>query len=174
MPFVQTLHCSCEKIKGQVDKWRYRCEVPLNKDTHRDRGREREATAAVELLLVHITHTKSIGAEVAPIAFWVVSASTKISTRRCSCPHHQLVELTVALAAGPLAWAMRAEVVCIVWRFSLSTCCCCNSAVLWPLACSIRKAFDQVNTSNVYFPKNKHNSLRTSLVWQRFQKNILA
>ncbi|CAM9651876.1 unnamed protein product, partial [Ascophyllum nodosum] len=23
-----------------------------------------------------------------------------------------------------------------------------------PLACSIRKAFDQVNTSNVYFPKN--------------------
>ena len=53
MPFVQTLRCSCEKIKGQVDKWRYRCEVPLNKDTHRERGREREATAAVELLLVH-------------------------------------------------------------------------------------------------------------------------
>ena len=54
MPFVQTLRCSCEKIKGQVDKWRYRCEVPLNKDIHRERGREREATTAVELLLVHI------------------------------------------------------------------------------------------------------------------------
>ena len=154
MPFVQTLRCSCEKIKGQVYKWRYRCEVPLNKDTHTGRGREREATAAVELLLVHITHTKSICAEVAPVAFWVVSASTKFSTTRCSCPHHQLVELTVARAVGPLAWAMPAEVVCIVWRCSLSTCSCCNSAVLWPLACSIRKAFDQVNTSNVYFPKN--------------------
>ena len=35
------------------------CEVPLNKDTERGRGREREATAAVELL-VHSTHTKSI------------------------------------------------------------------------------------------------------------------
>ena len=105
MPFVQTLRCSCEKIKGQVDKWRYRCEVPLNKDTHRERGREREATAAVELLLVHITHTKSICADVASVAFWVVSASTKFSTTRCSCPHHQLVELTVALAVGPLAWA---------------------------------------------------------------------
>ena len=130
MPFVQTLRCSCEKIKGQVDKWRYRCEVPLNKDTERERGREREATAAVELLLVHITHTKSICAEVAPVAFWVVSASTKFSTTRCSYPHHQLVELTVALAVGPLAWAMPAKVVCIVWRCSLSTCCCCNSAVL--------------------------------------------
>ena len=31
------------------------CEVPLNKDTERERGREREATAAVELL-VHSTH----------------------------------------------------------------------------------------------------------------------
>ena len=133
-PFVQTLRCSCEIIKGQVDEWRCRCEVPLNKDTYRERGRGREATAAVELLLVHITHTKSICAEVAPIAFWVVSASTKFSTTRCSCPHHQLVELTVALAVGPLAWAMPAEVVCIVWRFSLSTCCCCNSAVLWRLA----------------------------------------
>ena len=165
MPLVQTLYCSCEKIKGQVDKWRYRCEVPLNKDRERERGREREATAAVELLLVHITHTKSICAEVAIVAFWVVSACTKFSTTRCSCPHHhQLVELTVALAVGPLAWAMPAEVVCIVWRCSLSTCCCCNSAVLWPLACSIRKAFDQVNTSNVYF-------LGTSFVWQRFPKN---
>ena len=80
MPFVQTLRCSCEKIKGQVDKLRYRCEVPLNKDTHTQRGREREATSAVELLL-----------------------SPKFSTTRCSCPHHQLVELTVALAVGPLA-----------------------------------------------------------------------
>ena len=88
MPFVQTLRCSCEKLKGQVDKRRYRCEVPLNKDTLRERGRgrEREATAAVELLLVHITHTKSICAEVAPIAFRVVSASTKFSTTRCSVP----------------------------------------------------------------------------------------
>ena len=68
MPFVQTLRCSCEKIKGQVDKWRYRCEVPLNKDTERERGREREATAAVELLLVHITHTKSICTEVTPLS----------------------------------------------------------------------------------------------------------
>ena len=50
--------------------------------THRERGREREATAAVELLLVHITHTKSICAEVARVAFWVVSASTKSSTTR--------------------------------------------------------------------------------------------
>ena len=41
MPFVQTLRCSCEKMKGQVDKWRYRCEVPLNKDTERERERER-------------------------------------------------------------------------------------------------------------------------------------
>ena len=56
MPFVQTLRCSCEEIKGQVDKWRYRCEVLLKKDTERERGREREATAAVELLLVHITY----------------------------------------------------------------------------------------------------------------------
>ena len=128
----------------------------MNKDRERERGRERQATAAVELLLVHITHTKSICAEVAPVAFWVVSASPKFSTTRCSCPHHQLVELTAALAMGPLAWAMPAEVVCIVWRCSLSTCWCRNSAVLWPLACRIRKAFDQVNTSNVYFPKNKH------------------
>ena len=70
MPLVQTLRCSCEKIKGQVDKWRYRCEVPLNKDTQRERGREREATAAaVEILQVHMTHTKSIYAEVASVAF---------------------------------------------------------------------------------------------------------
>ena len=39
------------------------CEVPLNKDRERERERERGATAAVELLLVHITHTKSICAE---------------------------------------------------------------------------------------------------------------
>ena len=39
------------------------CEVPLNRDTQRERGREREATAAVELL-VHSTRTKSICAEV--------------------------------------------------------------------------------------------------------------
>ena len=82
MPFVQTLRCSCEKIKGQVEKWH--------------------------------------------------------------------------LAAGPLAWAMPEEVVCMVWRFSLSTCCCFKTAVLWPLACSIRKAFDQVNTSYFDFEKNKH------------------
>ena len=90
MPFVQTLRCSCEKIKGQVDKWRYRCEVPLNKDTHRERKgeKERQQQQAVELLLVHITHTKSICAKVAPVAFWVVSASPKFSTTRCSCPHH--------------------------------------------------------------------------------------
>ena len=78
------------------------CEVPLNKDTQGERGREREATAAVELLLVHITHTKSICAEVALVAFWVVPASPKFNTTRCSCPHHhQLVEVTVALAVGP-------------------------------------------------------------------------
>ena len=53
-------------------------EVPLNKDTQRERGREREATAAVELL-VHSTHMKSICAEVAPVAFWVVSASPKFN-----------------------------------------------------------------------------------------------
>ena len=81
MPFVQTLRCSCEKIKGQVEKWH--------------------------------------------------------------------------LAVGPLAWAMPAEVVCMVRWCSLSTCCCCKTAVLWPLACSIRKAFDQVNTSYFDFPKNK-------------------
>ena len=165
MSFVQTLRCSYEKIEGQVDKWRYRCEVPLNKDTQREREREREATAAVELLRVHITHTKSICAEVAPIAFWVVSASTKFSTTRCSCPHHQLLELTVALAVGPLAWAMPAEVVCVVWRFSLSTCCCCNSAVLWRLACSIRKAFDQVNTSNQCLFSEKQTSSPWGLLW---------
>ena len=131
------------------------CEGSLNKDTHRERGGEREGRAAVELLLVRITHTKSIYAEAAPVAFWVVSASPKFNTTRCSCPHHQLVELMVALAVGPLAWAMPAEVVCMVWRCSLSTCCCCKTAVLWPLACSIRKAFDQVNTSKFAFPKNK-------------------
>ena len=41
MPFVQTLRCSCEKIEGQVDKWRYRCEVPLNNETERERDRKR-------------------------------------------------------------------------------------------------------------------------------------
>ena len=92
----------------------------------RERWRERKVTAAVELLLVHITHTKSICAEVAPVAFWVVSASPKFNTTRCSGPHHQLVEVTVALAVGPLAWAMPAEVMCMVWRCSLSTCCCCK------------------------------------------------
>ena len=40
------------------------CEVPLNKDTHTQRGREREGTAAAVELLVHSTHTKSICAEV--------------------------------------------------------------------------------------------------------------
>ena len=59
MPFEETLRCSCEKIKGQVEKWRYLkknqttprpsehppvmgekmsillCEVPLNKDRER-------------------------------------------------------------------------------------------------------------------------------------------
>ena len=66
-------------------------------------------------------------------------------------------EVTVALAVGPLAWATPAEVVCIVWRCSLSTCCCCcKTAVLWPLAFSIRKAVDQLNTSYFDFPKNKH------------------
>ena len=60
MPVVQTLRCSCEKIKGQVQKMAILlCEVPLNKDKERERGRDREATAAVELL-VHSTHTKSI------------------------------------------------------------------------------------------------------------------
>ena len=133
MPFVQTLRCSCEKIKGQVDKWRYRCEVPLNKDTHTEREREREATAAVELLLVHITHPKSICAEVAPVAFWVVSASTKFSTSCCSCPHHQLVDLTVALAVGPLAWAMPA-VLCggaVCLRAAVVTLLCSD---LWRVA----------------------------------------
>ena len=42
MPFVQTLRCSCEKIKGLIEKWRYRCEVPLNKDTEREREKERQ------------------------------------------------------------------------------------------------------------------------------------
>ena len=70
------------------------CEVPLNKDTQRESGREREPTAAVELLLVHITHTKNICARVAPVAFWVVSASPKFNTTRCSCPHHQLGQVT--------------------------------------------------------------------------------
>ena len=36
------------------------CEVPLNKDRERERGREREATTAAVELLVHSTHTKSI------------------------------------------------------------------------------------------------------------------
>ena len=76
------------------------CEVPLNKETERERGREREATAAVELLLVYITHTKSIWAEVAPVAFWVVSASPKFNTTRCSCPPHQLGEVTVPPRRG--------------------------------------------------------------------------
>ena len=75
------------------------CEVPLNKDTHRERGREREATGVVELL-VHSTHTKSIYAEVAPVAFWIVSASPKFNITRCSCPHHQLVEVTVPPRRG--------------------------------------------------------------------------
>ena len=52
----------------------------------------------------------------------------------------------------------------MVWRRSLSTCCCCKTAVLWPLACSIRKAFDQVNTSYFDFPKNKHQG---QVLWDR-------
>ena len=40
------------------------CEVPLNKDTERERGREIEATAAVELQVHSTQHTKSICAEV--------------------------------------------------------------------------------------------------------------
>ena len=63
MPFVETLRCSCEKIKKGylvgTEMAILLCEVPLNKDTERERGREREATAAVELL-VHSTHTKSL------------------------------------------------------------------------------------------------------------------
>ena len=86
MPFEKILRCSCEKIKRQVDKLRYRCEVPLNKDTQRERGREREATAAVELLLVHITYTKSIWAEVAPVAFWIVSSPFGLYSLLLSAP----------------------------------------------------------------------------------------
>ena len=86
------------------------------KDTHREIAREREATAAVELfVLVHITHTKSICAEVEPVAFWVVSASPKFNTTRCSCPHHQLVEVTVTLAVGPLAWVMPVSPWGLLW-----------------------------------------------------------
>ena len=85
------------------------CEVHLNKETQREREREREATAAVDLLLVLLVVHIAQCAEVAPVAFWVVSASPKFNTTRCSCPHHQLVEVTVALAVGPLAWAMPAE-----------------------------------------------------------------
>ena len=62
------------------------CEVPPNKDTHTERGREREATAAVELLQIYITHTKSICTEVAPVAFWVVSVSTKFHSLLLSPP----------------------------------------------------------------------------------------
>ena len=61
MPFVQTLRCSCEKVKGQVEKWHLawdRCRGQ-HKKTQRDKGRESEATAALELL-VHSAHTKSI------------------------------------------------------------------------------------------------------------------
>ena len=99
MPFVQTLRCSCKKIKGQVEKMAILlCEVPLNKDTQREKERK-EATAAVELL-VYITHTKYICAEVAPVAFWVVSASPTFNTTRCFYPHHQLVEVAVPPRPG--------------------------------------------------------------------------
>ena len=137
-------------------------EVPLNKDIHTQRGREREATAAAVELLVHSTHTKSICAEVddaecvcggenhrmhyftsrytavpfmtdsytrvvqiyvlcvlrgprissltlacfpqssAPVAFWVVSASLKLNTTRCSCPHHKLGEVTTPPRRGTI------------------------------------------------------------------------
>ena len=59
------------------------CEVPLNKDTERERERERKSgnnSSSIELL-IHITHImKSICAEVAPVAFWVVSAFPKLNT----------------------------------------------------------------------------------------------
>ncbi|CAN0059157.1 unnamed protein product, partial [Ascophyllum nodosum] len=55
-----------------------------------------------------------ICAEVAPVAFWVVSASTKFSTTRCSCPHHQLVELTVALAVGPCVYCVAVQSVYVL------------------------------------------------------------
>ena len=77
------------------------CEVPLNKGTHHTERveKERQQQQAVELL-VHSTHTKSIFAEVAPVAFWVVSASPKFNTTRCSCSHHQLVEVMVLPRRG--------------------------------------------------------------------------
>ncbi|CAM9918317.1 unnamed protein product, partial [Ascophyllum nodosum] len=55
-----------------------------------------------------------ICAEVAPVAFWVVSASPKFSTTRCSCPHHQLVELTVALAVGPCVYCVAVQSVYVL------------------------------------------------------------
>ena len=57
MPFVQTLRKN-KRVGREMAI--LLCEVPLNKD---ERGREREATAAVELL-VHSTHKKSICAQV--------------------------------------------------------------------------------------------------------------
>ena len=102
------------------------CEVPLNKDTQRERERKRGKSSSRTITGTYYTY-ESIFAEVASVAFWVVSASPKSNTTHCSCPHHQLVEVTVALAVGPLVWAMPAEVVCMVWRCSLST---------WLLLCS--------------------------------------
>ena len=122
--------------------------------TERERERKRDNSSSRTITGTYYTYEVYLCWGSTRRLLWVVSASTKSSTTRCSCPHHQVVELTVALAVGPLAWAMPAEVVCIVWRCSLSTCCCCNSAV-WPLACSIRKAFDQVNTYNVYWEMDK-------------------
>ena len=76
--------------------------------------------------------TESAGSTKEPTNFLIYTACCCSASNLTfhAYTHHQLVELTVALAVGPLAWAMSAEVVYIVWRCSLSTCCCCNSAVL--------------------------------------------
>ena len=50
---THTKSCSCEKIKEQVDKWRYRCQVPLNKDTQGGRGRQ-ESVYCVAVQSVYV------------------------------------------------------------------------------------------------------------------------
>ena len=42
MPFVQTLRCSCEKIKRVGTEMAMLCEVPLNKDTQREGEKNRQ------------------------------------------------------------------------------------------------------------------------------------
>ena len=50
-----------------------------------------------------------------PVAFWVVSASPKFNTTRCSCPHHQLGEVTVPTRRGTVGVGHASQQKLCVW-----------------------------------------------------------